>query len=498
MRLTLPQTFIDNMQAILGSQTDSFLNSYNEPRTYGLRLNPLKAAALDKILPALTEQFGLQPIPWCATGYYYNEEFRPGKHPYHAAGLYYIQEPSAMTAAELLDPQPGEVILDLAAAPGGKTTQIAGKMHGQGVLVANEIHPARAKILSENVERCGIVNAIVTSAAPDELSRRFPALFDRIMLDAPCSGEGMFRKDEGAIAEWSDSHVAMCAARQSDILEHAAIMLKPGGRLVYSTCTFNRSENEDTIHAFCLAHPEFEVSQIERVWPHESRGEGHFVAVLHKAKPSDVVADACSSHASAAEDGPAERISSSAQTVTAPKLRAREARSNSSRDRGADRGRRSSSGGAGGSSAADMALLHAFCAAALPGGAGLGPGEPLRFGDALYWLPHTNSGSPIRASDLQGLKVARPGLHLGDIRTNRIEPSHSLALAVSAHAAAWVQSYRPDAPEIAAFLRGETLPAQEGSSGWGLIAVDDLPLGWGKASGGQIKNHLPKGLRWFK
>lgn len=471
MQPQLPEAFVHNMEALLGPELDSFLRSYSEPRVYGLRINPLKTLHADLFAEAAAA-FGLQPVPWCPTGYYYNEAARPGKHPYHAAGLYYIQEPSAMTAAELLDPQPGEVILDLAAAPGGKTTQIAGRMAGQGVLVANEIHPARAKILSENVERCGIVNAIVTSAAPDELSGRFPALFDRIMLDAPCSGEGMFRKDEGAIAEWSDDHVAMCAARQADILEHAAIMLKPGGRMVYSTCTFNRSENEDAIAEFREKHPEFELLQTERIWPHISRGEGHFVAVLRKA-----VGDAA---AQGAHDG----------------------RRNDRRlQRGGEGGGRRNSGGGSAkkSIAGDMAMLRSFAEAALPGGGfELGPGEPLRFGDALYWLPHTASGSPIRAGDLQGLKVARPGLHLGGIRTNRIEPSHALALAVSADAARWVQSYRPEAPETAAFLRGETIPAKEGSSGWGLVAVDGLPLGWGKASGGQIKNHLPKGLRWFK
>jgi NOL1/NOP2/sun family putative RNA methylase len=459
------------MQSMLGPGAERFLESYDAPRAYGLRLNPLKYTANEQLLSTMEQLFRLEPIPWCPTGFYYDESTSPGKHPYYAAGLYYIQEPSAMTSAELLDPQPGEVILDLAAAPGGKTTQIAGKMAGQGLLVANEIHPARAQILSENVERAGIANAIVTNAAPDELSRRFPSLFDRIMLDAPCSGEGMFRKDEGAIAEWSESHVVMCAARQADILGHAAIMLKPGGRLVYSTCTFNRAENENTIEAFCQRHPQFSVVQTERVWPHISRGEGHFVAVLSKAGESP-------------------------DTVSA---------GNNDKDHesnGARKGRRRSQSGAPGRTsaglAADMALLRGFADAALPGGIALGPGEPLRFGDALYWLPHTAGGGPIQAGDLTGLKVARPGLHLGDVRKNRLEPAHALALSVPADAAAWVQTYRPEAPEIAAFLHGETLPALEGSAGWGLVAVDGLPLGWGKASGGQIKNHLPKGLRRFK
>ncbi|MBB3109986.1 NOL1/NOP2/sun family putative RNA methylase [Paenibacillus phyllosphaerae] len=461
MRASLPKSFINQMQHLLGHETERFLQSYDEPRTYGLRLNPLKYDQHEELLGELTSLFTLSPIRWCSNGYYYEESARPGKHPYHDAGLYYIQEPSAMTAAALLDPQPGEVILDLAAAPGGKTTQIAGAMKGQGLLIANEIHPARAKILSENVERFGIANAIVTNAAPDELSRRFPAFFDRIMLDAPCSGEGMFRKDEQAIAEWSPEHVAMCAARQTDILEHAAIMLKPGGRLVYSTCTFNRSENEEAIAAFCQQHPEFSVVETERVWPHLVRGEGHFVAVLRKSAEANDALPA-TSETRAKKSGKAKRSESKERPSS------------------------------------DMAFVQAFAAESLPGGLPIGPGETVRYGEALYWLPQGAGSSLIAAADLNGLKVPRPGLHLGDMKKNRFEPAHALALAISANHAAWVQSYAAEAPEVHAYLRGETLPAESGHTGWGIVAVNGLPLGWGKASGGIVKNHLPKGLRRFK
>jgi len=471
VHVNLPDAFLHRMQQQLPNGFEAFLQSYNAPRTYGLRINPLKLAGRQPLLAEAARSFRLKPVPWCGTGYYYDDSARPGKHPYHAAGLYYIQEPSAMTAAELLDPQPGEMILDLAAAPGGKTTQIAGKMAGRGVLVANEIHPARAKILSENVERCGIANAIVTCAGPEELSRRFAGLFDRIMLDAPCSGEGMFRKDEAAVNEWSEAHVAMCAARQADILDHAAILLRPGGRLVYSTCTFNRLENEETLEAFCKKYPNFSILESERIWPHERQGEGHFVAVLQKA-------DASANQTEQTGKKPA-RERTPVRTIR-------------------DRRSRPTTETAG--LVADMALVQAFLDTALPGGFELGPGEPIRFGDALYWLPHLTGGgaSPIGANHLQGVKVPRPGLHLGDVRKNRLEPGHALAMAAAAHTAAWVQSYTPEAPEIAAFLRGETLPALAGSTGWGLVAVDGLPLGWGKASSGQIKNHLPKGLRRFQ
>jgi len=456
--VSLPPSYIDQMKRLLGpDDAAAFLGSYEEPRTYGLRLNPLKLAAeTSPIFPSLAAQFGLSPIPWCPTGYYYEEHTRPGRHPYHAAGLYYMQEPSAMSSAELLAPQPGETVLDLAAAPGGKTTQIAGMMQGEGLLVANEIHPARARILSENVERMGIANAVVTQASPDELSGRFPAFFDCIMLDAPCSGEGMFRKDPDAIREWSPAHVAMCAARQADILDHAAVMLKPGGRLVYSTCTFNRAENEDTIEAFIARHPGFSLVRSERIWPHLDRGEGHYVALLrHDGADRDAAGDAIAARS----------------------------------------GKRSASTGAAAAAlASDMNLFRGFAAAALPGMAPLASGEPVRFGDRLFWLPHDADGR-FGAGMLQGLRVVRPGLHLGDIRKGRIEPAHALSLRLSASDAAWTQSYAADSPEIAAYLRGESLPAADGAAGWGLIAADGYPLGWSKASAGQAKNRLPKGLR---
>ncbi|WP_441889928.1 RsmB/NOP family class I SAM-dependent RNA methyltransferase [Paenibacillus sp. YAF4_2] len=464
----LPEAYVRQMQALLGrEEAERFLDSYNDARAFGLRINPLKCRQLigDNAAAALKQPFHLEPVPWCKTGYYYEESTRPGKHPYHTAGLYYIQEPSAMSAAELLGAQPGETILDFAAAPGGKTTQIAGSMNGEGLLIANEIHPARAKILSENVERLGIRNAVVTNAAPQELSRRFPAFFDRIMLDSPCSGEGMFRKDEVAITEWSEAHVTYCAERSADILEHAAIMLKPGGVLVYSTCTFNRSENEDTIDQFIVSHPSFRVEQVERLWPHQVRGEGHFVARLRKASDEGQL---------------------KVGHIDEPDLR-------SSKDKRRERDMRSARQAK--PLTAELALWSSFAEQALPGFT-LGAGEPIRFGDALYWLPHQSSGS-FGAADLDGLKVARPGLHLGDIRKNRLEPAHALALAVQSDEAAWVQSYTPDSPEIAAYLRGETLPANGDVSGWGLVAVDGLPLGWAKASNGQLKNHLPKGLRRF-
>lgn len=267
----LPQVFLERMQGLLGSEYEEFLVSFDHEKYQALRLNPLKlrteSGRTDDstvIEEKIQQTFRLHPVPWADNGYYYTKEDQPGKHPWHEAGLYYIQEPSAMAPVTLLSPQPGERILDLCAAPGGKSTQIASAMEGEGLLVTNEIHPARAKILSENVERMGIRNACVLNETPEHLADIFEEYFDRILVDAPCSGEGMFRKNEVACEEWSPENVQLCADRQDGILECAARMLVPGGRLVYSTCTFAPAENEGSISRFLAMHEEFEIVSIDK------------------------------------------------------------------------------------------------------------------------------------------------------------------------------------------------------------------------------------------
>lgn len=453
----LPAAYTTAMRNMLGQEADAFLQSYTLQRTQGLRFNTLKSLAGSGIHAAeyAISLFGLTPVPWCPTGYYYESPARPGKHPYYTAGLYYIQEPSAMSAAELLAPIPGETVLDLAAAPGGKTTHIASLMHGQGLLVSNEIHPERAKILAENVERHGISHALVTSAAPEELSRRFPEVFDRIMLDAPCSGEGMFRKDPAAVSEWSPSHVDMCAARQWDILQDAYLMLKPGGSMVYSTCTFNRSENEDTIARFAEHYPDMELITQKRLWPHLEKGEGHFVALLRKT-PKEEAADSRSKRGGGrGKGGP--RIPASVRDAYQQFL--------------------------------------SWAAEHLPGFAGRG--VPLLFGESLYLLPETFNDS-LHTGLLEGLKVPRAGLHIAHLKKNRIEPAHALAMALQPEQATRSYDLAGDSLDIQAWLRGESLPVPAGLHGWTLVTVDGLPVGWGKASSGQLKNHLPKGLRILK
>ncbi|GAB2700396.1 RsmB/NOP family class I SAM-dependent RNA methyltransferase [Paenibacillus thermoaerophilus] len=448
MQPKLPDAYLEQMTRQLGPvEAEAFLNSYAAARTYGLRLNTAKLTADDPRFEAIRDAFGLEPVPWCPTGYAYPEQARPGKHPYHAAGAYYIQEPSAMSAAELLAPRPGELVLDLAAAPGGKATHIADKLAGTGLLVANEIHPGRAAILSENIERMGITNAIVVSAAPDALIRRFGAIFDAVMLDAPCSGEGMFRKDPDAVREWSPEQVEACAARQEDVLSRAADLVKPGGRLVYSTCTFNERENEGVLANFLAARPDWELVRTERYWPHRTLGEGHFAALLRK------------------------RDEAGSESV----------RRKSGR-------RRPDKAAADAWKQAEAMLREIAPGLALPAG------EPLLFGDRLFWMPSLPD-RPLPEGWADGLKVPRPGLHVADVRKNRLEPAHALAMALTAERAR-AANYASGSPEADAYLRGETIAPTEGlAPGWCLVAVDGLPLGWGKCTGDTVKNHLPKGLR---
>ncbi|MNM04207.1 Ribosomal RNA small subunit methyltransferase F [compost metagenome] len=457
----LPGAYTEMIETQLGSETGAFLATYKEPRTQGLRINGLKTRTEQGISAAYraSKLFSLSPVPWCPGGYYYEEPARPGRHPYHAAGLYYIQEPSAMSAAVMLNPQPGETVLDLAAAPGGKTTHIASLMQGQGLLVSNEIHPERARILSENAERLGVPNVLVTSAAPDELAARFPEAFDRIMLDAPCSGEGMFRKDPDAISEWSPEHVEMCAARQWDIIQDAYAMLKPGGVMAYSTCTFNRQENEELIAKVTARYPGMQLLETKRLWPHHEKGEGHFVALLRK-------------EAAGSE----------------------EAEPSAARKRSGRRENRPGRGSATGAAAAQSALrqFREWAEAELPGFPV--QGQPVLFGDSLYLLP-PEFGTSFSPDVLNGLRVPRAGLHLAHLKKNRIEPAHALAMALQPDQAERALNLASDGPEAAAWLRGESLNVPPDLQGWTLVTVDGLPLGWGKASGGQLKNHYPKGLR---
>lgn len=455
----LPAEFEERMMRLLGEDYEAFHRSYEENKYQALRLNPVKTTA--KQLAAQVD-WQLTPVSWCGTGFYYPEEAQPGKHPYHSAGVYYMQEPSAMAPAAYLNACPGERVLDLCAAPGGKSTQIAADMQGEGLLVCNEIHPARAKILSENVERLGIGHALVTNETPERLAERFPGFFHRIMVDAPCSGEGMFRKNPEAVQEWSGEHVQMCARRQDGILACAAQMLMPGGRIVYSTCTFAPEENEGTVSRFLAEHPDYEpeavpkypgmepgrpqwtpdpaegIERAIRLFPHRLRGEGHFVAVLRKSG-----------------------------SITLSNLTIRR------------------SGGI--LAEREVPEYGQFRHENLTEAGSKVTGDLVLFGEQLYRLPE-------EAPDMKGLKVLRPGLHLGTLKKGRFEPAHALALYLKAGEIRHRIDLSADDSRVAAYLRGETFP-YEGEKGWYLICVDGYSLGWGKLAGGVVKNHYPKGLR---
>ena len=275
----LPQQFLARMRASLGEEYDAFVSSYAQPAARAVRVNTLKTdvSRFKELCPFPCDG----AVPWCKEGFYIREE-RPGLYIEHAAGLYYVQEPSAMCVAPLLGGIRGKNVIDLCSAPGGKGTQLAAQMCGEGVLFLNEINFSRAKVLSQNAERMGIKNAVVTVSAPAALAKTYPACFDAVLVDAPCSGEGMFKKEEAAVGEWSPQNVEMCARRQADILESADALLRAGGSMVYSTCTFSEEEDERTVQDFLQRHKNYTLVRQEKLYPHKVRGEGHFAALLQK------------------------------------------------------------------------------------------------------------------------------------------------------------------------------------------------------------------------
>ncbi|MCR5277887.1 MAG: RsmF rRNA methyltransferase first C-terminal domain-containing protein [Lachnospiraceae bacterium] len=426
------------MKALLGDEYDAFDSAYESERYFGLRVNPLKWKEDAGRLP-----FTLEPVDWAKEGYYYREDEHPGRHPLHEAGAYYIQEPSAMSAVSVLDPKPGDRVLDLCAAPGGKSTQIAGRLMGSGLLVSNEIISKRALILSENVERMGVRNCVVLNESPDSLSGRFNGFFDKILVDAPCSGEGMFRKEESALTEWSPENVIKCAERQAGILDEAASMLRADGYMAYSTCTFNRSENEDNVDAFLERHPEFERARADmRLFPHTHKGEGHFVALLHK-KGEDPTSRSTKAETPASKQ--TDRIKAGLKEMFA------------------ELGIRTETA----DSLFDNSRIEVF-------------------GENIYL-------TPSEFPNLKGFKVMRPGLHVATDKKNRLEPAHSLAMAMTKEDV--TEDVDLSKEEAEKYLKGETLQADAKLSGWKIAFFENCSTGLVKVSNGTAKNHYPKGLR---
>lgn len=454
--MDLPVRYIETMKEMLGSEFDDYLESFSDNRLYGLRVNTLKISVEDflKISP-----FKLTPIPWIENGFYYSDEDKPAKHPYYFAGLYYIQEPSAMTPANVLPIEEGDIVLDMCAAPGGKSTELGAKLKRTGLLVSNDISASRAKALLKNIELFGIPNVLVLNEDPRNMVERYVGFFDKVLIDAPCSGEGMFRKDNKLIKAWEKNGPEFYHEIQKNIIVYGAKMLKPGGMMVYSTCTFSELEDEDSVMCCLKACPDMELVDIKpyegftcgftnnhdrqtyhmekavRIFPHKMKGEGHFVALLKK---------------------------------------------------------REGDGGHG-------AVFHALKAKI--------PESLKEFLDKLKWTSENDELVidrewvylvPKKAGDINRLRKLRSGLLLGELKKDRFEPSQALAMAVRADEYPDVISLSVNDENVIRYLKGETIEVEnrDNIKGWCLICVDKYPLGWGKISGTTIKNKYLAGWRW--
>ncbi len=435
----LPKAFLERIGGQLGDGLPDFLRACEDPYLRGIRFHPLRRTT------GLMADDLLERIPWVENGYLLRQDSTAGTDAAHEAGAFYLQEPSAMIPAVVMDARPGEKILDLCAAPGGKSTQLGCAMQGKGILIANEPVPKRAQVLSRNIERMGIPNAVVTCAMPFRLAARFEGYFDGVMVDAPCSGEGMFRRHPETRAEWSAEKAAGCADRQEEILEEAAKMVRPGGRIVYATCTFNPAENEEQVARFVQRHPDFVpepfflpgaegAEGMLTCWPHRMKGEGQFTARLRKNDKSILTEKA-------------ERENKTGRRRNGEKeFLSREER-----------------------------RIIENSGLTIPEITG-------RFGVSLISLPD--------APELSGIKVLRMGLHVGEIRNGVLIPDHALALSIFPPGASEKEL---DGEEALRYLAGESLAGEE--KGWVLMKYRGLALGWGKGSEGRIRNHYPKGLR---
>ncbi len=446
--------FLQRERALLGARYEALHTAPCAQPARGITVNTLRCKP-----QWLAQRAGLPlaPSPFCSAGFVVQgqQPFKPGQHPYHHAGAFYVQEPSASAPAPLLDVQPGQRVLDLCAAPGGKSSQLAAAMQGQGLLVCNEVEPARAPVLKANLERMGVRNALVTSESPQRIAGALPGFFDRVLADVPCSGEGMFRKEPQAALQHGPGLVERCAALGAQILDAAAACLAPGGVLVYSTCTFSPEEDEGQVGAFLARHPEFsllplacgfgapgeenrcgehpfDVSRVRRIWPCHG-GEGHFMAKLQKAGAA----------------GPA-RLK--------PQKPAKPCKE-----------------------------WLAFAQRAFPQ---LAEHPACLYGDAVL-LPPGGLLPP------QSLRTVRGGVLAGSLQKGRFVPAHHLFAAYGAGCACTVDLSLEDA-RLAAYLRGEEIDAGGAPEGWCCVTVDGLALGGGKISGGRVKNHYPKALRNLK
>ena len=494
------------MKRILGDEYQAFLDSYEETRKYGLRVNTLKITPeeFEKISP-----FHLSPVPWIPGAYTYLEEDHASSHPFYFAGLYYLQEPSAMTPASVLDVEPGDKVLDLCAAPGGKSTALGAKLKGKGLLVANDISASRCKALLKNIEVFGIPNSFVTNEIPGKLTERFAEFFDKVLVDAPCSGEGMFRKDEGAVRAWYPEKPAECAKIQRDIILNAADMLRPGGHLLYSTCTFAPEEDEEVIAFLLEQRPDMHLMKVParegfseglngltdcvRLWPHKTGGEGHFLAMLEKDDPMKLYAAAPVKEAvSAVEEGaPAEVIEElpMEENTGRKKMKAKDRREALKSQKARQKGRGGKNDERVSGQSDQMTVLQEFLQ-------NMNKKMEIeriqiRSGQVYYdtgLLP-----------DVAGLTFLRNGLYLGEIKKDRFEPGQSFAMTLNMEDYKDIVNLAADDDRIPRYLRGESIPvtSEEAgeTNGWRLLCAGGYPLGWARLTGSILKNKYHPGWR---
>lgn len=450
--MNLPKIYLDKMKEILQDDYDEFIKSYNDKKIQGLRVNTLKISVKDflEINP-----FKLTPIPWCDTGFYYEEDERPAKHAFYHAGLYYIQEPSAMLPAEVLDVEPGDCVLDLCAAPGGKSTQIGCKLKGAGLLITNDIKQSRTKALLKNIELYGIKNSFVINTTIDKLLSGCSHYFDKVLIDAPCSGEGMFRKDPSMVKSWEKTPISEYCEIQNDILSKVDKVMDGESRLVYSTCTFSPEENEEVIHNFLNENADYTTVEIEkkyglsdglsryvegdkrventiRLWPHKIRGEGHFVAVMEKNNE-----DYYSGTKNAENHKPLNSFSEFIKENLHIKIH----------------------------------------------------GDFKEINDSLYLLPD-------KRPNLDGIRIVRSGWLLGKYKKNRFEPSQAFAMGIKMEDAKRCINFSKEDANVIKYLKGETVNI-ESEKGWTLVCVEGYPLGWAKQMGNTLKNYYPPSWRWM-